>query len=86
MVVRMNFRLILPKRMHCGPYRGTSGQRSLRMSLSLGLADSLQTFAAEISGRNQSQFSRLLSVHQDLAKDSLTDLSKKIGKAVTRFC
>lgn len=52
------------------------------LSLMMESAKHTQTFASTVIGLDQSQYSRLLSDHPDLAKDSLTDLGQKTGKAL----
>lgn len=57
---------------------------SYLMSLMLESPKHTQTFASTHGGRDQSQYSRLLSSHGDLAKNSLSDLGQKTGKALAK--
>ena len=52
------------------------------MSLMMESAKHTQTFASAVSDRDQTQYSRLLTGHGDLAKDSLSKLTQTIGRAV----
>jgi len=54
------------------------------MSLMLESAKHTQTFAATVGDRNQTQYSRLLTGHGDLAKHSLSNLGQTIGRAVAK--
>lgn len=54
------------------------------LSLMLHAVKNTQRFAADVTGLNKSQFSRLLSKHQDLAIQSLKDLSMQAARAAAR--
>ena len=54
------------------------------MSLMLESPKHTQTSASTHGDRNQSQYSRLLSGHEDLAKSSLTALGQKTGKSLAK--
>ena len=49
------------------------------LSLSLPAPKHTQTFASEVTGLHQTQFSRLLSDHEDLARDNLYRLARTRG-------
>ena len=54
------------------------------LSLMIESPKHTQTFASTPGDRDQSQYSRLLSGHGDLAKNSLADLGQKIGNALAK--
>ena len=54
------------------------------MSLMLESPKHTQTFASAVTDRNQTQYSRLLTDHGDLAKNSLADLGQTTGRAIAK--